>query len=90
MDENQSAENTELAEAAADSGTHSLSPILTFRLAVVLIAAAAAAVIKMIGGTPYDTVKEIYLQYAEDSIVTQTEAGNGEFIRAAQHDFQGR
>ena len=61
-----------------------ISPVVRFRLAVCAAAAVCACLIKMYGGSIYERVKEVYIDYSRQTIVSQRDIDNSEFMQAVR------
>ncbi len=78
----------ESAPVSESKQKKTLSPVLRSRLLICAAAAVAAAVVKMIGGSVYENIRDIYLQYEQDTIAVELDRSAGELIGAAENDFK--
>lgn len=64
------------------------SPVLRFRVAVCLVAAAVAAAVRFMSDDIYEKARELYIKYTFCSIVADGGGENESLIKAAENDFK--
>ena len=72
------------------SAVRRISPVLMFQILLCVIAGLSAAVLKMIGGDAYEYTRRAYEENANNSIVTELDRSNSDFIRAEKNDYKKR